>query len=128
MCGCNKSINGMSKKGIKGFGSIGKNLGELVPVLVGYAVGQIAQKQLTFLSANPTTGNLVKLAAGLFMAGNSGFVGGMAKGVALNGAAGFVMPILEQSGLGLLPPGVPARYIAGIPEPDQIQTGETLGY
>lgn len=127
MCGCNKKINGMSKK-IRGFGSIGNAVSDLLPVLAGFAVGQIATKQLTFLSSNPDTGNMVKLAAGLFFAGSKGFVGGMAKGVALQGAAGLAMPVLESSGLGLLPPGVPARYIAGIPEPDQLKASQPVGF
>jgi hypothetical protein len=127
MCGCNKKINGMSKK-IRGFGSIGNAVSDLLPVLAGFAVGQIATKQLTFLSSNPGTGNMVKLAAGLFFAGSKGFVGGMAKGVALQGAAGLAMPVLESSGLGLLPPGVPARYIAGIPEPDQLKASQPVGF
>lgn len=127
MCGCNK-INGMKKRRISGFGGIGSAAGELIPVVAGYAAGQILSKQLTFLSANPTMGNLVKVAAGLFFAGNKGMIGGLAKGIALNGAAGFVMPVLEQSGLGLLPPGMPARYIAGVPEPDAILTDAPIGY
>lgn len=126
MCGC--KISGMKKRRISGFGSIGSTAGELLPIVAGYAAGQILTKQLTFLSANPTTGNLVKVAAGLFFAGSKGFMGGLAKGVALNGAAGFVMPVLEQSGLGLLPPGMPARYIAGVPEPDAVNTGDTIGF
>jgi hypothetical protein len=126
MCGC-KKVNGMSKK-IRGFGSIGNAVSDLLPVLAGFAVGQIATKQLTFLSSNPGTGNMVKLAAGLFFAGSKGFVGGMAKGVALQGAAGLAMPVLESSGLGLLPPGVPARYIAGIPEPDQLKASQPVGF
>lgn len=113
------------QKSIRGFGS---SAADLLPILAGFAAGQIVSKQLTFLSANPTTGNLVKVAAGLFFAGNKGFMGGLAKGVALNGAAGFVMPVLEQSGLGLLPPGMPARYIAGVPEPGTINTGDAIGF
>ncbi len=127
MCGCNK-INGMKRKSIRGFGSIGNAVSDLLPVLAGFAVGQIATKQLTFLNSNPGTGNMVKLAAGLFFAGSKGFVGGMAKGVALQGAAGLAMPVLESSGLGLLPPGVPARYIAGIPEPDQLKASQPVGF
>ena len=121
MCGCNKKINGMGKKRMNGFGSAASNL---LPVLAGYAIGQIATKQLTALSSNPTTGNLVKVAAGLFFAGKPGFMGGLAEGVALNGAVGFVMPALENAGIGLLPPGTPARYLAGFPE--QIET--TMGF
>ena len=127
MCGCNKKINGMSKK-IRGFGSIGNAVSDLLPVLAGFAVGQIATKQLTFLSSNPGTSNMLKLAAGLFFASSKGFVGGMAKGVALQGAAGLAMPVLESSGLGLLPPGVPARYIAGIPEPDELKSSQPVGF
>lgn len=127
MCGCNK-INGMKSKSIRGFGSIGNAVSDLLPVLAGFAVGQIATKQFTFLSSNPGTGNMVKLAAGLFFAGSKGFVGGMAKGVALQGAAGLAMPVLESSGLGLLPPGVPARYIAGIPEPDELKASQPVGF
>lgn len=127
MCGC--KINGMSKKNrISGFGGIGSAAGELLPVLAGYALGNIAKRQLTFLSANPTMGNIVQVAAGLFFAGNKGMIGGLAKGIALNGAAGFVMPVIEQSGLGLLPPGMPARYIAGVPEPDAILADAPIGY
>lgn len=121
MCGCNKKINGMSKKGMRGFGSAAS---DLLPILGGYALGQILTKQLTFLNSNPQTGNLIKVGAGLFFAGKGGFMGGLAKGVALNGAAGFVMPALESAGVGLLPPGAPARYLAGFPE--QIET--TMGF
>lgn len=120
MCGCNK-INGMKRKRISGFGSAASNL---LPILAGYAIGQIATKQLTALSTSPTTGNLVKVAAGLFFADKSGFLGGVAQGIALNGAAGFVMPELERAGIGLLPPGMPARYMAGFPE----QIEATMGF
>ena len=112
----------------KSIGGIGKTLTEMLPIVGGYVIGQIATKQLTFLSSNPGMGNIVKLGAGLFLSGNKGFIGGLAKGVALNGAAGLVMPVVEGAGLGLLPPGVPARYIAGIPEPDEINSQQGVGF
>lgn len=126
MCGC--SIKGKKPMAKSKLGNIGNAAGELLPIVAGFAAGQILSKQLTFLSANPTMGNLVKIGAGLFLSGGKGFVAGMAKGIALNGAAGVVMPVLENSGIGLLPPGVPARYIAGIPAPDEVEPGQPIGF
>lgn len=119
MCGCNK-INGMSKKRISGFGSAASSL---LPILAGYMVGKIATKQLTALSANPNTGDLIKVGAGLFFASKSGFMGGLATGVALQGASNLVSQVLPDS-IGLLPPGMPARYLAGFPE----QIEATMGF
>lgn len=112
----------------RSLGNIGSGAGELLPILAGFAAGQILTKQLTFLSANPAMGNIIKIGAGLFFSGGKGFVSGLAKGVALQGATGLAMPVLENAGIALLPPGVPARYIAGIPEPGEIETAEPIGF
>lgn len=119
MCGCNK-INGMKRKRISGFGSAASNL---LPILAGYMVGKVASKQLTALSSNPKTGDLIKVGAGLFFASKSGFMGGFASGIALEGASNLISEVLPDS-IGLLPPGAPARYIAGFPE----QIEATMGF
>ena len=125
MCGCNKKINGMSKKRMNGFGSAASGM---LPILAGFVVGKIATKQLTALSTNPDTGNLVKVAAGLFFASKSGFLGGVAQGLALQGASELVTKVIPDS-IGLLPPGMPARYLAGIDsDPGAIQPGATLAF
>lgn len=122
MCGCNKKINGMSKKRMNGFGSAASGL---LPILAGFVVGKIATKQLTALSSNPQTGNLVKVGAGLFFASKSGFMGGLFQGIALQGASELVANVIPDS-IGLLPPGMPARYIAGFPE--QLESTMGVGY
>lgn len=120
MCGCNKSINGMKRKSrMNGLGDIGGILTEVVlPITGGILAGKVLSKQLTFLNANPNTGNLVLLGAGLFAASSmKGLVGKLGAGLAVAGAAGFIEPALKSAGIArLLPPGIPSAYIAGTPE------------
>lgn len=116
MCNCQNRI-GMKRKriGKAGFGGLQNILvDQVLPIAGGYLLGNIVSKQLTMLSSNPTTGNLVKLAAGTFMATQGGMLGGLGVGLASNGAAGFVQPALESAGLGLLPPGVPSYRVNGL--------------
>lgn len=85
---------------------------DLLPILGGYLLGNVVEKQ--FLSGT-SYGNIVKLGGGLLLASMSkGFVAKLGAGMALNGAVDITQPALESTGLGLLPPGVPARYVAGI--------------
>lgn len=114
MCSC---MNGMKKrKKVAGFGDMQNTLiGEVIPAAAGILVGNVLSKQLTFLASNPTTGALVKVAGGLFLAGQRGFLGGMGVGIAAEGAAAVLLPSLKSAGIALLPPGVPARQLAGFP-------------
>lgn len=110
---------------MRGFGSTASGL---LPILAGFVVGKIATKQLTALSSNPMTGNLIKVGAGLFFASKSGFLGGLAEGIALEGASSLIAPTLESAGIGILPPGVPSRYLAGFDDPGTIDQGANLKF
>ena len=87
---------------------------QVLPLAAGYLAGRVLSKQLTFLNQNPATGNLVKLAGGTSMAMQGGMLGGLGVGLAVNGAAGFIEPVLDSSGRGLLPPGVPSYQVNGL--------------
>ncbi len=108
-------MNGMKRrKRISGLGDVGGIATGLLPILGGYLLGNIVEKQ--FLSGT-TYGNIVKLGGGLVLASMSkGFVAQLGVGMALNGAVDITQPALEAAGLGLLPPGAPARYMAGFVE------------
>lgn len=116
-------MNGMKRRKrsrVHGFGDIQNTvMNGVLPAAAGYVAGDVLTKQLTFLASNANTGNLVKLAAGIFLSGQRGFVGGMGVGLAANGAVGFILPALKNSGIALLPPGVPARYLAGPGAPSE---------
>lgn len=111
MCGCN--ITGMKrKKRINGLGDVGSVASGILPILGGYLLANVVQKQ--FLSGSEY-GNTIKLAAGIGLAAmTKGTFAQVGIGMALNGAAGIAQPALESAGLGLLPPGAEARYLAGI--------------
>lgn len=127
MCGC--KINGFKKMAKKhrmsGFGSAASGL---LPILAGFVVGKIATKQLTALSNNQNTGNLIKIAGGLFFASKAGFLGGLAEGIALEGATNLIAGPLESAGIGFVTPGNQARWIAGIPDPGTIESGSDLKF
>jgi hypothetical protein len=100
------------RKKISGLGDMGGIASGLLPILGGYLLGNVVEKQ--FLSGT-TYGNIVKLGGGIALAAMSkGLVAQLGVGMALNGAVDIAQPALESAGLGLLPPGMPARYVAGI--------------
>lgn len=111
MCGCNQ-INGMKRrKRISGLGDASSIAMGLLPLVGGYLLGNVIEKQ--FL-AGSTYGNIVKLGGGIVLASMSkGMVAQLGIGMAINGAVDIAQPALESAGLGLLPPGAPARYLAG---------------
>lgn len=113
MCDCN--INGMKRKRrISGLNDIGGIATGLLPILGGYLLANVVEKQ--FLSGT-TYGNIVKLGGGLAVAAmTKGVISQLGVGMALNGAVDIAQPALESTGLGLLPPGAPARYLAGFYE------------
>lgn len=117
MCGCNK-INGMKRKRrISGLGDAAGIATGLLPVLGGYLLANVVQKQ--FLSGS-AYGNVIKLGGGLVLASmTKGVISQLGVGMALNGAVEIAQPALESSGLGLLPPGAPARYVAGFDDGQQ---------
>lgn len=112
MCSC---MNGMKRKRrISGLGDAGSIATGLLPILGGYLLGNVIEKQ--FLSGT-TYGNIVKLGGGIVLASMSkGFVSQLGVGMALNGAVDIAQPALESAGLGLLPPSMPSRWVAGIPQ------------
>jgi hypothetical protein len=118
MCGCTNKINGMKRKRIGAMSASGIQgaVTQALPIAGGYLVGEILTKQLTFLQNNPLMGNIVKLAAGAFLASSGkGLVSGMGIGLAANGAVGAVLPSLQKGGIArLLPPGVPSAIVAGV--------------
>jgi len=109
MCGC--QINGMKRKRkISGLGDMGGIASGLLPIVGGYLLGNIVEKQ--FLSGT-TYGNIVKLGGGIALAAMSkGLVAQLGVGMAVNGAVDFVVE--NVPGINLLPPGMPARYVAGL--------------
>lgn len=111
MCGCN--ITGMKRrKRISGLGDAGSIATGLLPTLGGFLLANVVQKQ--FLATSQYA-NTIKLAAGIGIAAmTKGTIAQIGVGMALNGAAGIAQPALESAGLGLLPLGTPARYIAGL--------------
>lgn len=112
MCGCN--IGKMKRKKMNGLGDIGGIASGLLPILCGYLIANVVEKQ--FLTGT-TYGNIVKLGGGLAIASmTKGTIAQLGVGMALNGAVDIAQPALESAGLGLLPPGAPARYLAGFTE------------
>jgi hypothetical protein len=68
-------------------------------------------------AGNSTTGNIIKLAGGIFLAAQGGgLVTRMGIGLAANGAVGFALPALQKAniaGVNLLPPGSFAAKLSG---------------
>ena len=111
MCGC--SINGKmgKKKSIRGLGDAGSIAMGLLPTLGGFVLANVVQKQ--FFSGS-SYANTIKLVGGIAIASmTKGTIAQLGVGMALNGAAGITAPALQSAGLGLLPPGADARYLAG---------------
>lgn len=113
MCSCNgmkrkhKKINGLNTGGI---GNI--LMQEAIPAALGFLAADLATKNLSFLSSNPTIGNVVKIAGGALLASSGGgMMAGLGVGIAANGVVSFAKPVFN---LGLLPPGNPSRYVAGL--------------
>lgn len=109
MCGC----NGMKRrKRISGLGDAGSVAMSILPTVAGYLLGDVAQKQFF---AGSSYGNIFKLAAGVVVASTTkGTLSNLGIGMAINGAVSIAEPALQSAGLGLLPPGAPARYMAGL--------------
>lgn len=117
MCSC---MNGMKKRNrmgaLKTGGLVNIVTQEALPVAVGYLVGDLLTKNLSFLSSNPIMGNVIKIGAGVLLAGQGGgMMAGLGVGVAANGVVNFAKPVFKLDGMGLLPPGMPSRYLAGTP-------------
>lgn len=125
MCGCN--IGKMARKRrISGLGDAGSIATGLLPILGGYLLGNIVEKQ--FLSGT-SYGNVVKLGGGILLASMSkGMVAQLGVGMALNGAVDIAQPALESAGLGLLPPQLPSRWVAGIPQETINTTSGPIGF
>lgn len=114
---CSSCMNGMKrKKRINGFntGGMGNTLiQEAVPAAIGFLAADLLTKNLSFLSSNPTIGNAVKIVGGAILAGQGGFLAGIGVGISANGVVSFAKPVFN---MGLLPPGNPSRYVAGLGE------------
>ena len=112
-------MNGMKKRSkMRGFnagGVVGVITQQALPAAIGYVAADLLTKNLSFLSTNPTMGNLVKVAGGAFLATQGGMLSGVGVGMAANGVVSFAKPVFNLNGVGLLPPGVPSRYLAGTP-------------
>ena len=125
MCGCNKINGKMGKRkrigAFKTSGVINTITQQAVPAALGFLAADLLTKNLSFLSSNPTVGNGVKIVAGAFLAGQGGMLGGLGVGMAANGVVSFAKPVFNLNGMGLLPPGVPSRYLAGVPEPGEME-------
>jgi len=103
------------KRRISGLGDAGSIATGLLPILGGYLLGNVIEKQ--FL-AGTTYGNIIKLGGGIALAAMSkGMVAQLGVGMALNGAVDIAQPALESAGLGLLPPGQQTYAIQGIGDP-----------
>ena len=112
MCGCSITGKmGKKRKSIRGLGDAGSIAMGILPTLGGFLLANVVQKQ--FLSGSEYA-NTIKLVGGVAIAAmTKGTISQLGVGMALNGAAAIAQPALEQAGIGLLPPGSPARYIAG---------------
>lgn len=123
MCGC--QMNGMKRRkrigAFKTSGVIDTITQQALPAALGYLAADLLTKNLSFLSSNPTIGNVVKIGAGALLAGQGGMFGGLGVGMAANGVVSFAKPVFNLNGVGLLPPGVPSRYLAGVPEPGEME-------
>jgi len=123
MCSCN--IGKMRKRKISGLGDAGSIATGLLPVLGGFLLANVVEKQ--FLSGT-TYGNIVKLGGGILIASmTKGMVAQLGVGMALNGAVAVAQPALKSDGLGLLPPSMPSRWVAGIPQ-ETINAGGNIGF
>lgn len=131
MCGC---MNGMKKRknrmsGLKTGGLVNIVTNEALPVALGYLAADLLTKNLSFLSSNPTVGNAVKIGAGVLLAGQGGgMMAGLGVGIAANGVVSFAKPVFNLSGVGLLPPGMPSRYLSGIPNAEMQEGGVTVKF
>jgi len=111
MCGCNITGKMAKKKRISGLGDAGSIAMSILPTVGGYLLANVVAKQFF---AGSQYANTFKLAAGIGIAAmTKGTFAQIGVGMAINGAAGIAGPAIESAGLGLLPPGAPARYIAG---------------
>jgi len=131
MCGC---MNGMKKRksrmgALKTGGLVNIVTQEALPVALGYLAADLLTKNLSFLSSNPTVGNAVKIGAGVLLAGQGGgMMAGLGVGIAANGVVSFAKPVFNLNGVGLLPPGMPSRYLSGIPNAEMQEGGVTVKF
>lgn len=114
MCGCN--INSMKRKRrISGLGDAGSIAMGILPLAGGFLLANVVAKQLGAGTAKYS--NLIKIGGGLALASmTKGTISKLGVGMALNGIADIGQGAIESAGLGLLPPGAPARYLAGFQE------------
>jgi len=120
MCNCMNGYRNKKRKGVNGFSTNGLQsvaMNDVLPATVGYLAGEVLDKQLTMFAGNSTTGNIIKLAGGIFLAAQGGgLVTRMGIGLAANGAVGFALPALQKAniaGVNLLPPGSFAAKLSG---------------
>ena len=113
------SCNGMKRKKIgalKTGGIANILIQEAVPAAVGFLAADLLTKNLSFLSSNPTMASVVKIGGGALLAAQGGgMFAGIGVGMAANGVVSFAKPVFNMTGMGLLPPGMPSRYLAGTP-------------
>ena len=95
-------------RGFNAGGVVGVITQQALPAAIGYVAADLLTKNLSFLSTNPTMGNLVKVAGGAFLATQGGMLSGVGVGIAANGVVAFAKPVFNLNGMGLLPPCLPA--------------------
>lgn len=124
MCNCMNGYKSKKKRGVNGFsnGLQSVAMNDVLPATVGYLAGEVLDKQLTMFAGNSTTGNIIKLAGGIFLAAQGGsLITRMGIGLAANGAVGFALPALQKAniaGVNLLPPGSYAAKLSGFDAPN----------
>lgn len=112
MCGCN-NINGMKRrKRISGLGDAGSIAMTGATLAVGFLLANFVTKQLGAGSAKYA--NLIKIGGGLAIASmTKGSLSTIGVGVVTSGITDIGQGALDAAGINLLPPGAPARYLAG---------------
>ena len=103
------------RRKISGLGDAGSIAMSILPTAAGFLLANVVTKQLGGGAAQYS--NIIKIGGGLALASmTKGFVSQLGVGMALNGVAAIGQGALETAGVGLLPPGAPARYLAGFME------------
>jgi len=125
MCNCMNGYKSKKRRGVNGFSTNGLQsvaMNDVLPATIGYLAGEVLDKQLTLFAGNSNTGNIIKLAGGIFLAAQGGgLLTRMGIGLAANGAVGFGLPMLQKAniaGVNLLPPGSYAAKLSGFDAPN----------